>query len=441
MGKCSQSATLRRIRKWVRGLHGGKLSLIYGVSDFVPTRAAGLSRLEAFVARVPRYAEERNHDRPGRPTTARLSPWLQRRLITEEEVVGTVLAAHAWPKAEKFLQEVCWRTYWKGWLEHQPAVWTRYEEAVARLRSDPPAGYAEAIDGATGLPGFDDWARDLVASGWLHNHVRLWFASIWIFTLRLPWELGADFFLRYLLDGDAATNTLSWRWVAGLHTPGKLYLARADNIRFFSEGRHDLEGRLADHAFAVQEPPLPPAKPLWRPAPEVVPEGRVGWWLHPEDLCVEELDLGGLSPVSIFAAWPEGLAEAQGWSEAVTGFTQAALADGASRAAQTWGATVHAARSQRLAEEAVAWAREYALDTVVAMRPSVGPWRPVGEALAAALGEAGVRISWRQRGWDTTLYPLVEKGFFPFWTAASRKVFTSSGRLRASLEEQTIDPV
>jgi deoxyribodipyrimidine photo-lyase len=77
---------------------------------------------------------------------------------------------------------------------------------------------------------FDDWAQELVATGYLHNHARMWFASIWIFTLRLPWELGADFFLRHLIDGDPASNTLSWRWVGGLHTPGKTYLATADNI-------------------------------------------------------------------------------------------------------------------------------------------------------------------------------------------------------------------
>lgn len=57
----------------------------------------------------------------------------------------------------------------------------------------------------------------------------LWFASVWIFTLRPPWELGADLFMRQLLDGDPASNTLSWRWVAGMHTRGKHYLARRDN--------------------------------------------------------------------------------------------------------------------------------------------------------------------------------------------------------------------
>jgi deoxyribodipyrimidine photo-lyase len=65
----------------------------------------------------------------------------------------------------------------------------------------------------------------------------MWFASIWIFTLGLPWRIGADFFYRHLLDGDAASNTLSWRWVAGLHTRGKAYAAESWNIEKFTGGR------------------------------------------------------------------------------------------------------------------------------------------------------------------------------------------------------------
>tara|TARA_B100001113_G_scaffold339277_1_gene322247 strand:- start:743 stop:1462 length:720 start_codon:yes stop_codon:yes gene_type:complete len=66
----------------------------------------------------------------------------------------------------------------------------------------------------------------------------MWFASIWIFTLNLPWELGARFFLKYLFDGDAASNTLSWRWVAGIQTQGKNYIARESNIRKFTNQRY-----------------------------------------------------------------------------------------------------------------------------------------------------------------------------------------------------------
>jgi deoxyribodipyrimidine photo-lyase len=114
--------------------------------------------------------------------------------------------------------------------------------------------YAQAVEGRTGIAAFDTFACDLVRHGYLHNHARMWFASIWIFTLKLDWELGADFFLRHLRDGDAASNTLSWRWVAGLHTKGKTYLARADNIARFTAHRPD--GPLTAEGLAEEAEPL-----------------------------------------------------------------------------------------------------------------------------------------------------------------------------------------
>lgn len=380
-----------------------------------------MSRLHAFVPRASRYAEERNYDRPGVPTVSRLSPWLERRLITEEETCAAVRATHPWNQAEKYLQEVAWRTYWKGWLEHRPGVWRRYGEAVTRLLESPPAGYAAAVRGETGIPGFDDWARELVRTGWLHNHARMWFASIWIFTLRLPWELGANFFWRHLLDGDAAANTLSWRWVAGLHTPGKLYLARADNIARYTEGRYCPEGLLATTAQAVVEPPLEEPGKLWTAEdPRVAPEGPVGLWLHPEDLSVETANLGGLTPAGVLALWPEELASTQQWAGPVVTFTQAALSDGASRAALAWDTECRAERTAEPGEAAVVWARGLGLRTVIALRPMVGPWLDMATEMEASLRRAGIAMRWYRREWDTTLFPAARRGFFPFWDAAVR---------------------
>ena len=98
--------------------------------------------------------------------------------------------------------------------------------------------YDLALNAETGIECFDDWVNELINYGYLHNHSRMWFASIWIHTLKLPWELGANFFLKNLIDGDPASNTLSWRWVAGLHTKGKCYVASEDNIKKFSNGRY-----------------------------------------------------------------------------------------------------------------------------------------------------------------------------------------------------------
>ena len=79
--------------------------------------------------------------------------------------------------------------------------------------------------------------NELKENNYLHNHARMWFASIWIFSLELPWQLGAEFFMKHLYDGDAAANTLGWRWVAGIQTQGKNYLASEWNIKKFTNNR------------------------------------------------------------------------------------------------------------------------------------------------------------------------------------------------------------
>ena len=85
--------------------------------------------------------------------------------------------------------------------------------------------YEKAVLGLTGIECYDNWVNELKDKNYLHNHTRMWFASIWIYTLHLPWQLGAELFLEHLHDADPASNTLSWRWVAGIHTQNKQYIA------------------------------------------------------------------------------------------------------------------------------------------------------------------------------------------------------------------------
>ena len=196
------------------------------------------------------YAKLRNFDfgPNDRTNISCLSSFISHRLIFEQELVNHALAKAPFSKIEKFIQEIYWRTYWKGWLELRPEVWDDY----ARYKENPEIkkNIEEAKNGATGIDCFDAWAKELAETGYLHNHARMWFASIWAYTLQLPWQLGADFFLRHLLDGDAASNTLSWRWVVGLHSVGKTYLARGENIQRFTNGR------FAPKGLAQVAPPL-----------------------------------------------------------------------------------------------------------------------------------------------------------------------------------------
>lgn len=171
---------------------------------FEPMRQAGLVRLEQFDQRAgAHYASQRNFDLgpSHRSTVSSLSPWIRHRLIIEEEVLVHTLARHTPVAAIKFIQEVFWRGYFKGWLEQYPSVWSSYQNGLHTAQNllesniHLKTNYMSAIEGRTGIACFDHWSDELKGTGYLHNHARMWFASIWIFTLRLPWELGAlDFY-------------------------------------------------------------------------------------------------------------------------------------------------------------------------------------------------------------------------------------------------------
>ena len=121
-------------------------------------------------------------------------------------------------------------------MELRPQVWTAFIEDLKGFKEDD--NYKKAINGETQIECFNDWVKELKENNYLHNHTRMWFASIWIFTLNLPWQKGAEFFMKHLFDGDAASNTLSWRWVAGLQTKGKHYVAQSWNISKFTNNKY-----------------------------------------------------------------------------------------------------------------------------------------------------------------------------------------------------------
>ncbi len=206
---------------------------------FKTTREEALQDLENYINKeIVNYSTQRNFDfGPGkRKNVSCLSPYISHRLITEYEVVKKVLSKFPYQKVEKYIQEIFWRVYWKGWLELRPQVWTDFTEDLKSIEEDQ--NYQKAVSGKTEIQCFNDWVNELKENNYLHNHTRMWFASIWIFTLNLPWQKGAEFFMKYLYDGDAASNTLSWRWVAGLQTKGKHYVAQGWNIAKFTNNKY-----------------------------------------------------------------------------------------------------------------------------------------------------------------------------------------------------------
>jgi hypothetical protein len=206
---------------------------------FKITREEALQDLEKYINKeIVNYSTQRNFDfgPSNRKNVSCLSPYISHRLITEYEVTKKVLSKFPFQKVEKFIQEIFWRVYWKGWLELRPQVWTDFIEDLKGIEEDK--NYQIAVSGKTEIECFNDWVNELKENNYLHNHTRMWFASIWIFTLNLPWQKGAEFFMKYLYDGDAASNTLSWRWVAGLQTKGKHYVAQGWNIAKFTNNKY-----------------------------------------------------------------------------------------------------------------------------------------------------------------------------------------------------------
>ena len=209
---------------------------------FEASRAKAVDKLNTFVEQnLSDYSKLRNFDfgPSNRSNVSCLSPYITHGIINELEVINKSLKKFSFAKNEKFIQEVLWRVYWKGWLELRPDVWSDYLIELDKIKKEfkNNQSYLDAIEGKTNVDCFNQWVIELKESNYLHNHTRMWFASIWIFTLELPWQLGAEFFMQHLYDGDAASNTLGWRWVAGVQTQGKHYLASEWNINKFTNNR------------------------------------------------------------------------------------------------------------------------------------------------------------------------------------------------------------
>ncbi|MGI9520838.1 MAG: FAD-binding domain-containing protein [Hyphomicrobiaceae bacterium] len=384
------------------------------------SRRAGLNRLYGFLPSSGRhYASNRNMDfgPDDRSNVSLLSGHLRHRLLLESEVLNTVVQRFAPSTAEKFIQEIFWRGYFKGWLEQHPSGWTTYRRDVMRLvadlgRSEDLASrYQKAIDGNTGIACFDAWSRELVETGYLHNHARMWFASIWIFTLQLPWQLGADYFFRHLIDGDPASNTLSWRWVGGLHTVGKTYLAQPDNIERYTAGRMNARGQLATSAQPLTESTKHPRQQL-RPVSELAYTDKAALLITEEDARLEDLFIGqkpvaGIALLATAARSPLPVGEVAG------GFARAAMEDAATRAGEHFGLSI---RDPIDAEDWGLLLCNFATSAgVTAFVTSYAPVGPVSEKLDRArslLIDRGISLVEEKRAYDELSWRHATRGFF-----------------------------
>ena len=375
---------------------------------FEPYEKAALAALEDFLSRAGReYAASRNTDTgPGdRKNVSQLSPWVRTRLLPEWTIIKRVLERHSPTSAGKFIDEVCWRTYWKGWLQLRPEVWEDYLNEHKRRLAEwaDKEVYASTIAGQSGIECMDAWTRELIETGYLHNHARMWYASIWIHTLKLPWTLGAAFFLTHLLDGDPAANTLSWRWVAGLHTAGKTYLARPGNIRKYTNDRFAVDEPLAAIASVPEASPLPSRRVL----PELQappPKAKLGLLVQEDDLnaltwITEQFDIRAVAGL-----FPRDTYQTHAIADKVVDFRHACMKNVLPQGAPCFESVGEAAN----------WAEAEALDAVIMAEVPVGLWNTPMNELKIELKQREMDLYYVRHWWDATLHPHAQAGFFRF---------------------------
>ena len=196
-----------------------------------------------------RYASTRNH-LTGAVTG--LSPYLTHGYLSLTEAVQAIREHVPLSAEDKLFSEFCWRLF----FHH---VWSHKGDAILNnLRPGlPGVVYRDALpadirQGRTGLPVIDQSVRQLYSTGYLHNHARMWLASYVIHLRHIHWRAGADWLYSHLLDGDLASNHLSWQWVAGTFST-KPYLFNADNVAKYAPTEWHCTGSPLDTSYETLE--------------------------------------------------------------------------------------------------------------------------------------------------------------------------------------------
>ncbi len=308
-----------------------------------PGQAAARARLAA--VRPQDYARTRNH-LEGAVTG--LSPYLTHGLLTLPEVLAALLARVDLPVQHKLVFELGWRAYFRHvWAHRGEGIFSALHAGPlpdAAYASELPADIREA---RTGLPVIDQAVRTLYATGTLHNHARLWLASYVVHLRKVHWRAGADWLYAHLLDGDLASNHLSWQWVAGTgsHQP---YLFNAENVARHAPAAWHCAGSALDTSYevlqawardaqhvlvpatvpGVAEPALhsePPASlPLSPPEPALLRDRSV-WLLHPWSLRAPPADLP--ADTVVLGIYLADFHRQRPWSAARWHFVDASLAE------------------------------------------------------------------------------------------------------------------
>lgn len=381
--------------------------------DFPTSRDGALERLKNFVAdQALRYDEERNYVVPRHSNVSMLSTSICYGLISADEAVEQALREHPFEEVEKFIQEIYWRRYWKSWLQMRPSIWDEYRQSVEEMNEDAElvARCREVEEGRGPIEVMNGFAKELREKGYLHNHARMWFAGYWIHYMKLPWQMGTQFFYRYLLDGDPAVNTLSWRWVAGWQTPGKTYQASRRNIEKFLDdseldGKRDSLALLDGHEVVRPEG----AK---RNDPEEVEFAsetpndslRSGVWLHEDDLngptfsCDLKIVTRDL-----------GMEEHLDFPKFKTDWLSNVFAHAAQKS------SADLVETKELSNALLDWCKEHSLKQLVTSYPMIGYLNDEVVKVREKLSKEGISLVLMRTENELEYLNLARGGFFGFW--------------------------
>jgi deoxyribodipyrimidine photo-lyase len=332
---------------------------------YEPTPDAAQARLDAVDPAA--YARTRNH-LDGAVTG--LGPYLTHGFLTLPQVRDHLAERHRLYAEHKLIFELAWREYFRHVWAHEGDG--EGEGILASLHGGPlpEAAYARELPAdlcaaRTGVPAIDAAVRQLYLTGTLHNHARMWLASYTVHLRKVHWRAGADWMLAHLLDGDLASNHLSWQWVAGTGSV-KPYLFNAENVARYAPKAWHSEGTAVDRSYdeldriartpgglaeadapqdllgGLDEPPrfaAPP--PRWSaaftaPDPAAV-AGRDVWLMHPWHLAEPPNLANGERPLvlalldlDVHGRWP--------WSERRWDFVAARLVQAVPTPALRWAA-------------------------------------------------------------------------------------------------------
>ena len=396
------------------------------LDTFPPTREAALERVNA--VRPSDYARSRN---ALEGTVSYLSPYITHGLVSLPEVLAIVTTQHRLAAQHKFVFELGWREYFRHvWQFRGPEILNSLRDGLLPESSYALHLPADIRQAATGVPVIDRAVRTLYATGYLHNHARMWLASYVVHLRKVHWRVAADWLYGHLLDGDLASNHLSWQWVAGTGS-NKPYLFNADNVARYAPADWHSPGSVIDQSYealeriareptrpsrgeqpalssqaALVEPPLFAEAPSglgWTSPDVAAVAGRDVWLVHPWNLAELPASLSadtvvvGVFLTDFHRAWP--------WSARRWRFVASRMAEQATLRwqgdAAAIGAALRGARQVRSTDE-----------------PHLKPWL----------------ANWATCEASPALFPAVDRrcdSFSQWWTRVSRGIDSAADLLVA----------